>query len=98
MKTAVWFSVMLVLSTGRAVQAEQAKLLNKQELKALIETSNTPEEHQRIVEHYDAQAAQEERSLAADHRRQATLDCPKWFWRPYSSQADAPKSESIADN
>jgi hypothetical protein len=130
MKAAVWFSVMLVLATGRAVQAEQGKLLNKQELKALIETGNSPEEHQRIVEHYDAQAvqleaksrdhetraasyrayarsggvpnkgaaiaaswraaehcedvakqlyraAQEERSLAADHRRQATLDRPK---------------------
>jgi hypothetical protein len=130
MNAAVWFSVMLVLATGRPVQAEQGKLLNKQEIKALIETANTPEEHRRIVEHYDAQAAlleskaraheksgasykayarsggvpnkgaaiaaswraaehcedvakqlyraaQEERSLAADHRRQATLDRPK---------------------
>lgn len=130
MKTAVWFSVMLALATGRPVQAEQGKLLNKHDLKTLIETANTPEGHQRIVEHYDAQAAQleakardhekraasykayarsggvpnkgaaiaaswraaehcedvakqlyraaqAERSLAADHRRQATLDRPK---------------------
>ena len=130
MKTAVWFSVMLVVATGRAVQAEQGKSLNKQELKTLNETANTPEEHQRIVEHYDAQAAQldakardhekraasyaayarsggvpnkgaaiaaswraaehcedlaiqlyravqQDRSLAADHRRQATPDCSK---------------------
>lgn len=70
MKMAVWFSVIVVLATGRAVQAEQGKLLNKQDLKTLIETANTPEDHQRIVEHYDAQAAQRE-AKARDHEKRA---------------------------
>ena len=69
-ETAVWFSVMLVLATGRAVQAEQGKSLDKQELETLIETANTPEQHRRLVEHYDAQAAQLE-AKARDHEKSA---------------------------
>ena len=38
--------------------------------RALIETASTPEEHLRIVEHYDAQAAQLE-AKARDHEDRA---------------------------
>ena len=48
----------------------EGKSLNKQELKALIETANTPEEHQRIVEYLTRQATQLE-AKSRDHETRA---------------------------
>jgi hypothetical protein len=51
--------------------------LSKAELKKLISTAKSAEDHQRIAEYYDAKAAQfdaeakEARQLAADHRQMA---------------------------
>jgi hypothetical protein len=62
------------LMAGASFAADQ-DILSKTELKKLIATANTPQDHQRIARHFDAKAGQLEaeakdhEELAAEYRR-----------------------------
>lgn len=68
----------MVLSLSVAAPAAAAQTLSKAELKKLIATASTPQDHERIAKHFDAKAAQldqeaaEHEALAAEYTRNPT--------------------------
>ncbi|MDQ2950565.1 MAG: hypothetical protein M3Y27_32295 [Acidobacteriota bacterium] len=49
---------MTVLAGGVSLQADDSKLLNKDDLKHLVATAETTQDHQRLAAHFNAKADQ----------------------------------------
>ena len=58
----ILFAVAAALNTSLAI----AQTLNKSDLKVLVGTANTPQDHERIAAHFDAKAAELDEE-AKDH-------------------------------
>ena len=74
-QTLLW----LAMTTLLTVPLATAQTLSKAELKKLIATASTPQDHERIAKHFDAKAAQleaeakEHEELAAEYTRNPTV-------------------------
>jgi hypothetical protein len=73
-RTALLLATLTVLAGGAALRADDSKLLNKDELRHLIATAETPQDHERLAAHFTAKAeqldaeAKEHMELAADYK------------------------------
>ena len=76
-------AVLLVANLGFAATSSKPEKLGEQQLKTLIATAKTPAEHQRIANHYAAQAqddlhqAQEHEGMVAAYKANASLSTDK---------------------
>lgn len=93
MKTrTVWFSMLAILLAGTFLKAEAAGTLNKEDLKSLIASAKSAEDHERLAQHYDAKAAEldeeskEHQELAVQYRAAPTMQESK---HPMSPQTAA---------
>jgi len=68
-QTALLLTVMTVLAGGVSLRADDSKLLKKDELKHLIATAETAQDHQRLAAHFTAKADQ----LDAEAKEHAEL-------------------------
>ena len=70
--------VLLAIAALLTTPFTTAQTLSKAELKKLIATASTPQDHERVARHYDAKAAQleaeakEHKQLAAEYARKPT--------------------------
>jgi hypothetical protein len=78
-RTALLLTAMTVLAGGVSLQADDSKLLNKDELKHLVSTAKTAQDHQRLAAHFNAKAdqldaeAKEHTELAAQYKSHPTI-------------------------
>ncbi len=78
-QTALLLTVMTVLAGGVSLRADDSKILTKDELKHLVATAETPQDHQRLAAHFTAKAdqleaeAQEHTELAATYKAHPTI-------------------------
>ena len=73
-KATLWLSVLGILASGVLLSADEHGLLSKSELKALIGSAKTAQDHERVAQHFDAKAeqleaeAKEHEELAAQYK------------------------------
>jgi len=78
-KSTVWFSLLAIFVTGAFLWAADAGILSKQDLKALIVSAKTAEDHERLAQHFGAKADQleadskEHQELAALYKAKPTI-------------------------
>ncbi len=78
-RTALLLTVITVLAGGVSLRADDSKLLKKDELKHLVATAETVQDHQRLAAHFTAKAeqldaeAQEHTDLAAQYKAHPTI-------------------------
>jgi len=82
-----------VLMTTAGSAAEQAKMLSKKEVHRLLETANTPLDHNKLAQHYRLQAEQLE-AEAAEHTAMARL----YRAKPGVSETKRPMSPDTASH
>jgi len=64
-------TAILIMALCTTLPLASAQVLSKAELKKLVATANTPQDHERIAKHFDAKAAQYETD-AKDHEELAS--------------------------
>ena len=70
--------VLLAMAAAFTTTFASGQMLNKADLKQLVATASTPEDHERLAKHFDAKAAQldedaaEHQELAAEYTRNPT--------------------------
>ena len=75
----LWFSMLAILVAGTFLRADDAGLLSKQELKSLIASAKSAQDHERLARHFDAKAVEleeeskEHRELAVQYRNNPTM-------------------------
>jgi hypothetical protein len=78
-RIALLLTAMAVLAGGVPLQADDSKLLNKDDLKHLVSTATTTQDHQRLAAHFSAKAdqldaeAKEHTELAAQYKSHPTI-------------------------
>ncbi len=78
-RTALLLTLMTILTCGVSLRADDSKVLNKEELKHLVATAETAQDHHRLAEHFTAKAeqleaeAQEHTELAAQYKANPTI-------------------------
>ena len=74
----VWFPALAILVAGTFLWADDSGLLSKQELKTLITSAKTMQDHERVARHFKAKAdeleaeAKEHTELAAQYKANQT--------------------------
>ena len=75
----VWVSLLATLGAGMFLWAGDGGLLSKEEVKTLITSAKTAQDHQRLAQHFDAKADQleaeskEHQELAAHYKAHPTI-------------------------
>jgi len=88
-KRTVWLLLLTAFATTGYLRAEDSNHLDKQELKTLIASAKTPQDHERIAKHFDVVADQleaeatEHKELAAEYKANPTIQETK---HPMSGQ------------
>ena len=78
-KKMFWFSLLAMFAAGAVLQAGDSRILSKQELKTLVGTARTAEDHERLAQHFSAKAdeleaeAKEHQELAAQYKARPTI-------------------------
>lgn len=75
---AVWFVLLAMFTVPGILRAQDTDPLSKQEVKALVASAKTPDEHERLAKHFDAEAIQldaeanEHQDLVAGYKANAS--------------------------
>jgi hypothetical protein len=75
----VWLLMLTALLATGFLRAAESNHLTRQELKTLIASAKTPQDHERIAKHFDAEAVQldaeatEHKDLAAEYKANPTI-------------------------
>lgn len=78
-KSTVLFSMFAMLFAGTVLKADDHGLLSKQELKSLVASAKSAQDHERLARHFDAKASEleaeskEHRELAAQYKANPTM-------------------------
>lgn len=86
---AVWFSMLAILVASTFLQAEHSGSLSKQDLKSLISSAKSAQDHERLAQHFDAKASEleaeskEHHELVAKYKANPTMHESK---HPMSSE------------
>jgi len=92
MKRILTVVMMSVMMAAIGTAAESSKRLSKKELKTLLTTASTPEEHRKIAEHYRVEAekldaeANEHMDMAKVYRARGGSAGTKWPSSTYTTK------------
>jgi hypothetical protein len=90
--TSMVLAALIVVSAGLVRAAEPAGELKPKQVRALVASANTPEDHMKLARHYSAMAAkheaesQEHEALAVEYTKNAQLGASKHPMAPNTAE------------